>query len=121
MPGSVERIRALALMVALLGAACAPRAGEPAVTMPASASALAIEPDYAGTIWAATGGRVYRSHDGGHTWRRVPGRGAARCGPVGGPPSARPASGGAGSELLCCHRRVRRRRRFGLGSRPTTA
>jgi photosystem II stability/assembly factor-like uncharacterized protein len=45
--------------------------------MPATATALAIAPDFAGTIWAATGGRVYRSHDGGHTWRRVPGRGGA--------------------------------------------
>jgi photosystem II stability/assembly factor-like uncharacterized protein len=77
MPGSVERIRALVLMVALLGAACTPRAGEPAVTMPASASALAVAPDFAGTLWAATGGRVYRSRDGGHTWQRVPGRGGA--------------------------------------------
>ncbi len=45
--------------------------------MPAAASALAIAPDFAGTIWAATGRRVYRSHDGGHTWRRVPGEGGA--------------------------------------------
>ncbi|HEY2787857.1 MAG TPA: hypothetical protein VGI72_00310 [Gaiellales bacterium] len=45
--------------------------------MPATASALAIAPDFAGTIWAATGGRVYRSGDGGHTWRRVPGKGGA--------------------------------------------
>jgi photosystem II stability/assembly factor-like uncharacterized protein len=45
--------------------------------MPATASALAVAPDFAGTIWAATGRRVYRSGDGGHTWRLVPGMGGA--------------------------------------------
>lgn len=45
--------------------------------MPATASGLAIAPDFSGTIWAATGKRVYRSHDGGHSWRVVPGRGGA--------------------------------------------
>jgi photosystem II stability/assembly factor-like uncharacterized protein len=30
---------------------------------------MAIAPDYAGTIWAAAGPHVYRSHDGGHSWR----------------------------------------------------
>ena len=77
MTGSVERIRVLALTLALLCAACTPRAGESPVTMPATASALAVAPDFAGTIWAATGGRVYRSGDGGHSWRPVPGRGGA--------------------------------------------
>jgi len=42
----------------LLAAACTPRAGEPSVTMPATASALAVAPDFSGTIWAATGRRV---------------------------------------------------------------
>jgi len=41
------------------------------VAIPARATALAIAPDYAGTIWATAGSHVYRSHDGGHTWRRV--------------------------------------------------
>ena len=77
MTGSVERFRALALIAALLAAACTPRSGEPPVTMPATALALAIAPDYSGTIWAATGKRVYRSHDGGHSWHLVPGRGGA--------------------------------------------
>jgi photosystem II stability/assembly factor-like uncharacterized protein len=45
--------------------------------MPATASGLAVAPDFAGTIWAATGRRVYRSRDGGHTWRLVPGPGGA--------------------------------------------
>src|SRR6185312_13114225 len=77
MTGSVERFRAFALIVLLLAAACTSRAGEPSVTMPASASGLAIAPDFSGTIWEATGKRVYRSHDGGHSWRVVPGRGGA--------------------------------------------
>jgi hypothetical protein len=77
MTGSVERFRAFALIAVLLVAGCTPRAGEPSVTMPATASGLAIAPDFSGTIWAATGKRVYRSHDGGHTWRIVPGRGGA--------------------------------------------
>ena len=77
MAPSVERIRVIAVALAMLCAACTPRAGEPPVTMPATASALAIAPDFSGTIWAATGRRVYRSHDGGHTWQLVPGRGGA--------------------------------------------
>jgi photosystem II stability/assembly factor-like uncharacterized protein len=77
MPGSIERIRVIAVAVALLGAACTPQAGEAPVSMPRPASGLAVAPDFAGTIWAATGRKVYRSRDGGHTWRRVPGRGGA--------------------------------------------
>ena len=77
MAPSVERIRVIAVALAVLCAACTPRAGEPPVTMPATASALAIAPDFSGTIWAATGRRVYRSRDGGHTWHIVPGRGGA--------------------------------------------
>jgi photosystem II stability/assembly factor-like uncharacterized protein len=77
MTGSVERIRVLAVTLALLGAACTPQAGESPVSLPRPASALAVAPDFAGTIWAATGRKVYRSRDGGHTWRRVPGRGGA--------------------------------------------
>ena len=77
MAPSVERIRVVAVAVAALCAACTPQAGEAPVTMPAKASALAIAPDYSGTIWAATGRRIYRSHDGGHTWLRVPGPGGA--------------------------------------------
>jgi photosystem II stability/assembly factor-like uncharacterized protein len=77
MTGSVEWFRGLVLIAALLAAACTPRSGEPPVTMPATASGLAIAPDFSGTIWAATGKRVYRSHDGGHSWQVVPGRGGA--------------------------------------------
>jgi len=45
--------------------------------MPATAEGLAIAPDFSGTIWAATGKRVYRSLDGGHSWHIVPGQGGA--------------------------------------------
>jgi len=77
MAASVERNLALALVVLAFSAACTSQASENPVTMPATASALAVAPDFAGTIWAATGKRVYRSHDGGHSWRRVAGRGGA--------------------------------------------
>src|SRR5476649_479261 len=77
MTPSVERIRVIGVALALLCAACTPQAGEAPVAMPATASALAIAPDFSGTIWAATGRRVYRSRDGGHTWLLVPGRGGA--------------------------------------------
>lgn len=38
------------------------------MAIPARATALAIAPDYAGTIWATAGSRVFRSRDGGHSW-----------------------------------------------------
>lgn len=66
-----------ALALAVLCAGCTPQAGESPVRIPNSATGLAIAPDFAGTIWAATGRRVYRSRDGGHTWLLVPGRGGA--------------------------------------------
>ena len=52
---------------AVLATACG-QASEPSVAIPARATALAIAPDYAGTIWATAGSHVYRSHDGGHSW-----------------------------------------------------
>jgi photosystem II stability/assembly factor-like uncharacterized protein len=57
----------IAIFAALV-TACG-QASEPPVAIPARATALAIAPDYAGTIWATSGPRVYRSRDGGHTWR----------------------------------------------------
>ena len=67
-------------MTAVLLAACAGcgQAGEPAVGLPAAARAIAVAPDYAGTVWIATGSRLYRSADGGHDWHRVAARGAAQ-------------------------------------------
>src|SRR6478672_3113984 len=52
------------------------QAGEPSVDIPARATALAIAPDYAGTIWATAGSHVFRSRDGGHSWHGVAHTGA---------------------------------------------
>ncbi|MGZ4480871.1 MAG: WD40/YVTN/BNR-like repeat-containing protein [Gaiellales bacterium] len=48
-------------------------ASERPVALPAHARALAVAPDFAGTIWDVTGARAYRSMDGGHSWDPVPG------------------------------------------------
>jgi hypothetical protein len=64
----VERKSGFVAILAVVASACG-QAAEPPVAIPARASALAVAPDYAGTIWAAAGSHVYRSHDGGHTWR----------------------------------------------------
>lgn len=64
----VERKSVVAAILAVLASACG-QAAEPPVAIPARATALAIAPDYAGTIWATSGSHVYRSHDGGHSWR----------------------------------------------------
>src|SRR6478735_7421355 len=66
----VERKSVFVAIFAVLATACG-QAGEPSVDIPARATALAIAPDYAGTIWAAAGARVLRSRDGGHSWRGV--------------------------------------------------
>jgi photosystem II stability/assembly factor-like uncharacterized protein len=64
----VERKSVFIAILAGLVTACG-QASEPAVDIPARVMALAIAPDYAGTIWAAAGDHVYRSRDGGHSWR----------------------------------------------------
>jgi photosystem II stability/assembly factor-like uncharacterized protein len=56
--------------LALLSAACGGTSPS-ALPMPAGARALAVAPDFAGTLWAPANGRDYRSQDGGHTWQRV--------------------------------------------------
>jgi photosystem II stability/assembly factor-like uncharacterized protein len=66
----VERKSVVIAILAVLASACG-QASEPPVAIPARATALAIAPDYAGTIWAAAGSHVYRSHDGGHSWRGI--------------------------------------------------
>ena len=66
-----ELVKRKSVFIAILAAtasACG-QASEPPVGIPARATSLAIAPDYAGTIWAAAGPHVYRSKDGGHTWR----------------------------------------------------
>ena len=57
-------------ILAVCASACG-QASEPPVAIPARATSIAIAPDYAGTIWAAAGSHVYRSHDGGHSWRSM--------------------------------------------------
>src|SRR6185437_1612477 len=43
------------------------------VPTPGSAVAVTVAPDDLGTLWTITRTAVYRSRDGGDTWRRVPG------------------------------------------------
>jgi photosystem II stability/assembly factor-like uncharacterized protein len=63
---------AAALLIPLAGCGGA----EPtAVALPGVAKAVAVAPDFAGTLWETTGGRAWRSHDGGLSWQRVRGPG----------------------------------------------
>jgi photosystem II stability/assembly factor-like uncharacterized protein len=73
----VERKSVFIAILAVLATACG-QANEPSVAIPARATALAIAPDYAGTIWATAGSHIYRSRDGGHSWH-----GLAHTGAVG--------------------------------------
>jgi photosystem II stability/assembly factor-like uncharacterized protein len=66
----VERKSVFVAIFAVLATACG-QASEPSVAIPDRATALAIAPDYAGTIWATAGSHVLRSRDGGHSWRGV--------------------------------------------------
>ena len=63
----VERKSVFVAIFAVLVTACG-QAGEASVDIPARATALAIAPDYAGTIWETAGSHIYRSRDGGHSW-----------------------------------------------------
>jgi photosystem II stability/assembly factor-like uncharacterized protein len=61
-----------AVVSVLVAAGCG--GAEPtALRMPAGAVNLAVAPDFAGTLWAATAGGDFRSQDGGHSWKRVQG------------------------------------------------
>lgn len=53
-----------------LGAGCS-GANPSALPAPAAARALAVAPDFAGTLWETTGGKAYRSSNGGHSWQYV--------------------------------------------------
>jgi len=62
---------ALAVTAALVsGCSGASPSSEP---IPESARSLAVAPDFAGTLWEATGSTAWRSQDGGRSWRRVSG------------------------------------------------
>ena len=71
----VERKSVFVAIFAVLATACG-QASEPSVDIPAGATALAIAPDYAGTIWETAGAHVYRSRDGGHSWHGMAHTGA---------------------------------------------
>jgi photosystem II stability/assembly factor-like uncharacterized protein len=71
----VERKSVFVAIFAVLATACG-QASEPSVTIPARATALAIAPDYAGTIWETAGAHIYRSRDGGHSWHGLAHTGA---------------------------------------------
>lgn len=65
------RLATLALVSLLLAGCSGARAStEP---LPDTAKALAIAPDFAGTLWETTGHRAWRSQDGGRSWQRVGG------------------------------------------------
>jgi photosystem II stability/assembly factor-like uncharacterized protein len=71
----VERKSVVVALFAVLATACG-QASEAPVGIPARATALAIAPDYAGTIWETAGTHVYRSRDGGHSWHGIAHTGA---------------------------------------------
>ena len=65
-------IRSLLALVVVSSAAAGCSGAQPsACRAPAVARALAVAPDFAGTIWVTTGGKAYRSSNGGHTWQYV--------------------------------------------------
>ena len=64
---------AAVLLLSLAG--CSDGAQPTAVALPAAARALAVAPDFAGTLWETTGAAAWRSHDGGLSWKRVHGPG----------------------------------------------
>jgi hypothetical protein len=69
----LEKTVPLALLVAAASTGCG-GADPSAVRLPAPAQALAVAPDFAGTLWETTGDRAWRSQDGGLSWQPVAGR-----------------------------------------------
>jgi hypothetical protein len=66
----------LTIALAVIPAAAGCGGSSPtALSLPPGVHALAVAPDFAGTIWAPTPSGDYRSQDGGHSWQRVPGKG----------------------------------------------
>jgi hypothetical protein len=66
-----SRVWPLALLA--IGAAGCGGASPSTVALPGRAEALGVAPDFSATLWAATGGRTWRSRDGGHSWQPVRG------------------------------------------------
>jgi hypothetical protein len=65
-------IRSLLALVVVSSAAAGCSGAQPSsLSAPAVARALAVAPDFAGTIWVTTGGKAYSSSNGGHTWQYV--------------------------------------------------
>jgi photosystem II stability/assembly factor-like uncharacterized protein len=69
----LEKTVPIALLLAVAGTSCS-GADPSAVRLPAPAQALAVAPDFAGTLWETTGDRAWRSQDGGRSWQPVGGR-----------------------------------------------
>jgi photosystem II stability/assembly factor-like uncharacterized protein len=57
-------------VVVMLAGGCG-GASPSALPMPPGARAIAVAPDFAGTIWAPTSRGDFRSQDGGHSWQRI--------------------------------------------------
>ncbi len=69
----LEKTVPLALLLVCVAAGCG-GASPSTLPMPAPARAIAVAPDFAGTLWEATGDRPWRSQDGGRSWQPVLGR-----------------------------------------------
>jgi photosystem II stability/assembly factor-like uncharacterized protein len=72
MRSPLERWLVALAVTATLAAGCS-GADPSSEAMPDAARALAIAPDFAGTLWEATGTTAWRSQDAGRSWRRVSG------------------------------------------------
>jgi hypothetical protein len=73
MTSRLEKTVSLVLPVMCVAAGCG-GASPSSLAMPSPARAIAIAPDFAGTIWETTGERPWRSQDGGRSWQPVSGR-----------------------------------------------
>jgi hypothetical protein len=71
----LEHPSLLGLACLLVAAGACGGAQPTAVKLPGPATALAVAPDFAGTLWEMTGERAWRSRDGGLSWQVVRGRG----------------------------------------------
>jgi photosystem II stability/assembly factor-like uncharacterized protein len=72
-PRVFKPIGGIAVGMTLFWATGCSGAAQPPVSTPGPAVAITVAPDDLGTLWTSTRSGVYRSRDGGDTWRRVPG------------------------------------------------